>query len=119
MKPASPATASASSSRESYSHHSASIMTRALGSLSADVDLLVAEPCGDRGAARVERWPELPALHDQGAGPRVDRRISERSHDVAPARTPVRFDAQPQVDHAAARPAALDRRRIIAPVDPA
>src|SRR5437763_7839607 len=92
-------------------------MRGALSQSTADVDLLVAEPCGDRDAPCVERGAELRSLHQQRAGPLVGQRIAERAHDVAAARAAVRLNAQSHVDRCATWPAVADARRIIPPGD--
>src|SRR5258705_11039030 len=91
---------------------------RALGSLAADVDLLVAEPRRYGHTAGVERGPEQTALHDQRAGPLIDRGAAERAHHVAPAWPSVGLDPEPQIDDSTTRPAIPHGRRIIASGDP-
>src|SRR5215210_1334464 len=132
MKPTSPATASAISSTLSYSHHSASIIRpswrAALRTAPANgerprstarVPLDVAVPGGDWLPPLVGRRPEQSALHDQAAGPLVGERIAVRTHHVALAGAAVRLDPQPKEDRPAARPSALDLRRIVATDDAA
>src|SRR5258705_8710077 len=92
---------------------------RALGRLAAGADLLVTKPCRNGHASSIERGAKQTALHDQRAGPLVDRRAAETAHDVASARPAVGLDPQPQIDDPAPRPAVPDRRWIVAASDPA
>src|SRR5258705_295893 len=78
---------------------------RALGRLAADVDLLVTEPCRNGHASSIERGAKQTALHDQRAGPLVDRRAAETAHDVASAPPALGPDPQPQIEDPPPRPA--------------
>src|SRR5574338_1493802 len=112
MNPTSPATASASSSRESYSHHSASIMGAPRESPRRW--LRVSEPSCNRLSRPIHRGPEAKPVVGEVADRRIDGGDAGAPVDDALADEPARVDPEAQEHRGPARPLVEQAAREIA-----